>query len=174
MLACNLLHASWTFMNIHTKAYCISLNLSSEKLGGRTSLVAQWKEISLPIQGTQARYLFWEKITCHGVAKPACHNYGSLHSLGCASHNSELLGYNYWACTLEPLLCNKRSHCNGKPTHHTKSSSHWLQLEKALGQQQRPSMAKKERERERKTGVDSITCMLICSVVSDSLRPYGL
>ena len=82
-------------MNIHTKTYCISLNLSSEKLGGRTSLVAQWKEISLPIQGTQARSLFWEDITSHGAAKPMCHNYGSLHSLGSASCNYELLGHNY-------------------------------------------------------------------------------
>ena len=161
-------------MNIHTKAYCISLNLSSEKLGGRTSLVAQWKEISLPIQGTQARSLFWEDITSHGAAKPMCHNYGSLHSLGSASCNYELLGHSYWAWTLKSMLCNKRSHCNGKPTHHTKSSSHWPQLEKALGQQQRPSMAPKKRERKKPTWVDSITCMLICSVVSDSLHPYGL
>jgi len=38
-----------------------------------------------------------EDSTCHGASKPTCHN--------------------YWACALEPALCNKRSHRNEKPTH---------------------------------------------------------
>ena len=25
--------------------------------------------------------------------------------------------HSYWACALEPVLCNKRSHCNEKPSH---------------------------------------------------------
>ena len=83
-------------MNIHTKAYCISLNLSNEKLGGVYDFLGGTVERNQPaIQGTQARYLFWEDITCHGAAKPVCHNYRSLHSVGSASHNYELLGHSY-------------------------------------------------------------------------------
>ena len=28
------------------------------------------------------------------------------------------LCHNYWAGAPEPMLCNKRSHCKEKPTHH--------------------------------------------------------
>ena len=45
------------------------------------------------------------------------------------------------AC-LEPMLRNKRSHCNEKPTHHKKSSPRSPQLEKARTQQGRPNAAK--------------------------------
>ena len=38
-----------------------------------------------------------EGSTCYGATKPMSHN--------------------YWACASEPVPCNKRSHCNGKPTH---------------------------------------------------------
>ena len=32
--------------------------------GGRTSLVAQWLRIRLPMQGTRVRALVWEDSTC--------------------------------------------------------------------------------------------------------------
>ena len=41
----------------------------------RTSLVAQWLRIHLPMQGTWVRALVWEDPTCHGATKPVRHNY---------------------------------------------------------------------------------------------------
>ena len=41
----------------------------------RTSLVAQWLRIRLPMQGTRVRALVWVDPTCCGAAKPVCHNY---------------------------------------------------------------------------------------------------
>ena len=64
----------------------------------RTSLVAQWLRICLPMQGTRVQALVREDPTCRGATKPVRHNYWSLH-------------------VLEPVLRNKRSHCNEKPAH---------------------------------------------------------
>ena len=52
----------------------------------RTSLVAQWLRICLPMQGTRVRALLWEDSTCRRATKPVRHN--------------------YWACTLEPTSHN--------------------------------------------------------------------
>ena len=41
----------------------------------RTSLVAQWLRIHLPMQGTQVQSLVWEDPTCCGATKPMSHNY---------------------------------------------------------------------------------------------------
>ena len=41
----------------------------------RTSLVAQWLRIRLPMQETQVRALVWEDPTSRGATKPVCHNY---------------------------------------------------------------------------------------------------
>ena len=41
----------------------------------RTSLVAQWLRIHLPMQGTQVRALVREDPTCRRAAKPVRHNY---------------------------------------------------------------------------------------------------
>ena len=41
----------------------------------RTSLVAQWLRICLPMQGTQVRALVREDPTCRGATKPVHHNY---------------------------------------------------------------------------------------------------
>ena len=41
----------------------------------RTSLVAQWIRIRLPMQGTQVQSLVWEDTTCRGATKPMRHNY---------------------------------------------------------------------------------------------------
>ena len=62
-----------------------------------TSLVAQWLRIRLPVQGTWVRALVQEDPMCRRATKPVCHN--------------------YWACALEPVLRNKRSHRNEKPAH---------------------------------------------------------
>ena len=62
---------------------------------GGTSLVVQWLRICLPMQGTQvASLVAGTKIPpAYGATKPVCHKYRS-------------------PCTLEPMLCNKRSHSN--------------------------------------------------------------
>ena len=60
----------------------------------RASLLAQWWRIHMPMQETQVRSLIQEDLTCRGAAQPMHHH--------------------YWAHTLEPGLCNKRSHHNGK------------------------------------------------------------
>ncbi|KAJ8788140.1 hypothetical protein J1605_005439 [Eschrichtius robustus] len=53
----------------------------------RTSLVAQWLRIRLPMQGTRVRALVREDPTCRGATKPVRHNYG--------------------ACALEPVMEHK-------------------------------------------------------------------
>ena len=88
-----------------------------DKLKG-TSLVAQGLRIRLPMQGTRVRALVREDPTCRRATKPVCHNYWA-----CAL---EPTSHNYWACVprllkparLEPVLRNKRSHCNEKPVYH--------------------------------------------------------
>ena len=86
-----------------------------KKLSG-ASLVAQWLRICLPMQGTQVRALVRVDPTCLGATKPMHHNYWA-----CAL---EPANHNYWAGVpqllkpvhLEPVLRNKRSHRNEKPT----------------------------------------------------------
>ena len=86
----------------------------------RASLVAQWLRIRLPMQGTRVWGLVREDPICHGATKPMCHNYWA-----CVL---EPVNYNYWArepqllkpTHLEPMLRNKRSHRNEKPSHHNK------------------------------------------------------
>ena len=41
----------------------------------KTSLVAQWLRIHLPMQGTRVQALVQEDPTCHGATKPMSHNY---------------------------------------------------------------------------------------------------
>ena len=41
----------------------------------RTSLVAQWLRIHLPMQGTRVQVLVWEDPTCRGVTKTVHRNY---------------------------------------------------------------------------------------------------
>ena len=71
-----------------------------------TSLVAQWLRIHLPMQGTQVRALVREDPTCRGATKPVRHNY-------CACVPQLLK-----PARLEPVLRNKRSHCNEKPAYY--------------------------------------------------------
>ena len=79
--------------------------------------MVQWLRICLPKQGTQVQFLVQVDLTCHRAAKPTHTNYWSPH-------------------TLEPMLCNRRSHhhekpvnCNQRvaPTHHL----HAAQLSRA-------------------------------------------
>ena len=72
----------------------------------RASLVAQCLGIRLPVQGTQFRALVQEDPMCHGATKPLRHNYWA--------HVPQLQK----PARLEPVLHNKRSHCNEKPVHH--------------------------------------------------------
>ena len=97
----------------------VHMNLfTKQKL--RASLVAQRLRICLLMQGTRVRALVWEDPTCCGATRPVRHNYWAC-PLEPASHN-------YWAHVpqllkpghLELVLCNKRSHRNGKPAHHNK------------------------------------------------------
>ena len=105
------------------------LTRENRKITSGTSLVAQWLRIHLPMQGTWVRSLVWEDPTCCGATKPLCHNYWAC-ALEPTSHNYwacalEPTSHNYWACTpqllkpmrLEPMLSNKRSHCNEKPAY---------------------------------------------------------
>ena len=88
--------------------------------GYRTSLVAQWLGIRLPMQGTQVWSLVQEDPTCRRATKPVHQNYWA--------RALQLMSHNYWAhvpqqlkpTCLEPVLHNKRSHRNEKPAHHNK------------------------------------------------------
>ena len=62
-----------------------------------TSLVVQWLRIHLIMQGIQVRSLVWEDLTSHLTLRT------------CATTTNP-------KC-LEPMLCNKGSHCNEKPAH---------------------------------------------------------
>ena len=102
--------------NIDTEFILVQLYLYNRKISG-ASLVMQWLRIRLPMQETRVRALVREDPTCHGATKPVRHNYWAC-VLEPASHS-------YWACLpqllkpmhLEPMLRNKRSHRNEKPTH---------------------------------------------------------
>ena len=99
---------SHTHLGKHSHCQCHPQNPQARILVKRVlgaSLVAQWLRIRLPMQGTWVRALVREDPTCCGATKPVRHN--------------------YWACEpqllkpacLEPVLRNKRSHCNEKPAH---------------------------------------------------------
>ena len=57
-----------------------------------TSLVVQWQRSHLSMQGTQVQSLAWGDSTCCRATEHACHN-------------------SWSPCALEPVLCNKISHC---------------------------------------------------------------
>ena len=78
-----------------------SLLDSDLKTGNRTSLVAQWLRIRLPMQGTRVQALVWEDPTCCRATKPVHHSYGAC-ALQPTSHS-------YWAHVpqLKPALRNE-------------------------------------------------------------------
>ena len=57
------------------RLYINTKQKSNKKPTTRTSLVAQWLRIRLPMQGTRVRALVWEDATCRGATKPVRHNY---------------------------------------------------------------------------------------------------
>ena len=92
------------------------------KLGWGASLVAQWLRICLPMQETRVWSLVREDPMCCWTTKSMCHN--------------------YWAGTLEPVLCNKRSCHNEKPCTETREQPVIATTREEPVQQQRPSTAK--------------------------------
>ena len=52
----------------------INISIKFQACKIRTSLVVQWLEICLPIQGTRVLFLLWEDSTCCGATKPECHS----------------------------------------------------------------------------------------------------
>ena len=133
--------------------------------------MVQWLRIRLPMQGTWVWVLVQEDPTCRGATKPVCHNYWA-----CAL---QPVSHNYWAHALQLLkpACSRArmlqllksvrlESCsatrgdtamrNLRTT--TNSSPRSPQLEKAHAQQQRPSAAKKQTNKQNwKVGAQ---CML--------------
>ena len=98
------------------------------------------------MQRTRVWALVWEDPTCHGATKLVHHN--------CWTCALEPVSHNYWAhmpqllklTCLEPVLCNKRSHCSGKPTH---NNEEWPSLvttrEKPACSNKDPTQPKKKK-----------------------------
>ena len=115
---------------------------ASSKKKLRASLVAQWLTICLPMQGTQVWALVQEDPSCRGVAEPVHHN-----NWACAL---EPASHNYWAhapqllkpVRLEPMLHNKRSHCNEKPVHRNEEQPLLAATRESPCAQRRPNAAK--------------------------------
>ena len=86
----------------------------------------------LPMQEIQVRSLVWEDPTCCRATKPMRHNI-----LASRSHN-------YWSPhALGPMVYNKRSHCNLKPSHHNwRVAPISLQLEKSPWSNHDPAQPK--------------------------------
>ena len=105
----------------------------------RTSLVAKWIRIYLPMQKTQVQSLVGEDPTCPGTTKPVSHNYRACAlepgtatteptDLDCAPQQEKPLKWEPCARQLESSPC-------------------LLQLETALAKQQRPSTTKREKDK---------------------------
>ena len=109
---------------VNLEFYCKNIFQKMSKMKVRVSLVVQWLRIFLSMQGTQVWCLVLKDPTCHEALK--------------------LLHHNYWSpWTQDPMLHNKRSHCSEKPMHcNERVALSLLQLQKAQGQQWRPSAAK--------------------------------
>ena len=102
---------TWALDSVR-KRWCVAITQED-----KTSLVAQWSRIPLPMQGTQVQSLLQEDTSCQGAAKPVYHNYWA--------YAPELKYHNYWSlCVLESVLCNKRSHSNENLHTAMKSSPH--------------------------------------------------
>ena len=86
---------SWPFLLLVLD--CLTVR-KAEKEKMKTSLVIQWIRICLPMQETRVRSLIWEYPTYLGAISP------------CSTATEPRL--------LKPVLCNKRSHHNEKPTQH--------------------------------------------------------
>ena len=60
---------------LYTDSESLHSDISYENF--RTSLVAKWVRIYLPIERTGVGSLVWEDSTCWRAMKPVCHNYWS-------------------------------------------------------------------------------------------------
>ena len=78
----------------------------------------------------------WEDPTRQGTTKLVSHNY--------LAYALEPMGRNYWSLhVLEPVLHEKRSHCNEKPENRQLESSPYSpQLEKSLYSNKDPAQPK--------------------------------
>ena len=74
----------------------------------RASLVAQWQRVRHLMHETRVPSLVQEDPTCLGAAKPPC---TTTIKPGSRAQEPQLLKPEH----LEPVLCNKGSHCNEKP-----------------------------------------------------------
>ena len=84
----------------HTHTHTSFTSLSPWKYSSWTSLVVQCLRSFLSMQGTWVQVLVREDSACCRSSKP-------VHC-------------KYWSpSTLDPMMCNKRSHCNEKPVHHS-------------------------------------------------------
>ena len=127
------------FQNIQNSSCSSITKKKSKQLNlkemDRSSLVAQWLRIRLPMQGTWVRVLVREDPTCHGATKPVCHNYWArvpqLLKSACLEPNK----YVSYSATREATAMRSLRTA-------TKSSPCSPQLEKAHAQQQRPNAAK--------------------------------
>ena len=100
------------------------------KLCAWTSLVVQWLRVSLSMQGTWVLFLVLEDSICSKAIKPVPQKLTPW-AATTEGQEPQLVKLR----DLEPMLCNKRSHC----TLQLKNSPQLLQLEKACAQQRRPS-----------------------------------
>ena len=108
----------------------------TKKVLHRTSLVAQWLRIRLPMQGTWVRALVREHPTCRAATKPMRHNYWA--------HAPQLLSpraATTEACAPRARALQREVTAMRSPRTATKSSPCWPQLEKACAQR-RPNAAK--------------------------------
>ena len=92
----------------------------------------QWLRISLSMQGTWVLFLVLEDSICSKAIKPVPQNLTPW-AASTEGQEPQLVKLR----DLEPMLCNKRSHC----TLQLKNSPQLLQLEKVHAQQRRPSTA---------------------------------
>ena len=93
----------------------------------KTSLVAQWIRIRLPMQETKVPPLLQEDSTCWGITKPMLHNFWGhvLEPRNCS--DCTRVPQLRKPARLEPVLGSKRSHCMKSPrpqervdpTHHS-------------------------------------------------------
>ena len=108
----------------------MDFNIKTQK---RTSLVVQWLGICLTLQRTLVQSLVREDSTCREATKPMCQD--------------------YWACALELMLHNKRSHCNKKSTHRKESSLPCCNYRKSASSNEDPALPKlklKKKEKRQK------------------------
>ena len=111
----------------------------------QTFLLVQWMRIHLPMQGTWVWPLVQEDSTCHRAAKPGTpilSPHSKAHEPQYWVRILQPSSHNYWAHEPRAWALQPEKPPQWEACAPVKSSPHWLQLEKAHMQQQRPSTAK--------------------------------